>query len=134
MGGWNNVAQVDRIYTGNVDLYEQSQDLNYVTDFPWAELAKGTIVNDVGGGIGDLAMKLCKQHPHLVFKLQDLPERIHQAQTDFWPSKCPEAIADGRIEFKAFDMLLEPPISGCDIYFVSSASLCSSRLTHQYPS
>lgn len=78
-------------------------------------------------------MKLYKQHPNLVLKLQDLPERISQAQNEIWPTRCPEAIVDERIEFRAFDMIHEPPIPNCDIYFVSPHLVYSSHLTHQRP-
>ncbi len=100
--------------------------LQLVTDFPWSKLPHGTVVNDLGGGIGDMAMKLCKEHPNLVLRLQDLPERIQQAQSEIWPRRCPEAIASSRIEFKGLDLVSERPIPNCDIYFVS-VYFCSFR-------
>lgn len=87
-------------------------------DFPWGSLGDGTTVCDVGGGIGTITMQLAKAHPNLRLKLQDMPERIEQAQNEVWPQECPEAIRDQRIEFKAMDFLTEPPIKGCDVYYV----------------
>jgi len=127
---WTESLRVNQSYMNKLGALI----LRRMTDFPWAKLPQGTVVNDVGGGIGDVAMKLCKQHPNLVFKLQDLPERIHQAQNDVWPTKCPEAIARGRIEFKAFDMIREPPIPGCDIYFVSPHLCALHILLIRHPS
>lgn len=69
-----------------------------------------------------MSMKLAQAHPQLQLKLQDVPERMLQAENDFWPMGCPEAIAENRIEFKAIDFFTEPPISGCDIYYVSGLS------------
>jgi hypothetical protein len=63
-------------------------------------------------------MQLAKAHANLVFTLQDTPERIEQAQREVWPKECPEAIRDRRIEFKAMDFLKEPPVKGCDVYYV----------------
>jgi len=63
-------------------------------------------------------MQLAKAHPNLQLKLQDLPDRIVQAETQVWPKECPEAITEQRIEFKAIDFLAETPIKGCDVYLV----------------
>ena len=63
-------------------------------------------------------MQLAHTYPHLQLKLQDLPERVIQAQHDVWPKECPAALKDGRIEFKAMDFFAESPIKGCDIYYV----------------
>ena len=68
-------------------------------------------------------MQLAHNYPHLQLKLQDLPERVAQAQHDVWPKECPEALKDGRIEFKAMDFFAESPIKGCDIYYVRSTAI-----------
>jgi hypothetical protein len=65
-------------------------------------------------------MQLAHRYLHLQLKLQDLPERVMQAQSEIWPKECPEALKDGRIEFKAMDFFAESPIKGCDIYYVRS--------------
>jgi hypothetical protein len=65
-------------------------------------------------------MQLAHSYPHLQLKLQDLPKRVMQVQNEIWPKECPEALKDGRIEFKAMDFFAESPIKGCDIYYVSS--------------
>lgn len=91
-------------------------DVYHNADFPWGEFPPGTIVNDVGGGIGTMAMELIKTYPNLQLKLQDLPERIQQAETEVWPKLFPSAIAEKRIEFKAMDFLVDSPIEGCDVY------------------
>ena len=87
------------------------------------ELSPGTTVCDVGGGIGTMLMQLAQTYPHLQLKLQDLPERVMQAQNEIWPFSCPEALEDGRIEFKAMDFFTESPIKGCDIYYVRSTTI-----------
>ena len=91
--------------------------------FPWKELSLGTTVCDVGGGIGTIMMQLAHSYPHLQLTLQDLPERVMQAQNEIWPERCPEALKEGRIEFKAMDFFAESPIKGCDIYYVRSTAI-----------
>ncbi|KAF5350161.1 hypothetical protein D9756_009106 [Leucocoprinus leucothites] len=70
-----------------------------VSRYPWGQLSPGTVVNDLGG---------------------DLPERIQQAQGDVWPRECPEAIVEGRIEFKGIDLFTETPIPNCDVYLLKN--------------
>lgn len=50
----------------------------------------------------------------------DLALFSHQRVKVLLPqSRFPEAIVSGRIGFKAFNAIIEPPIPNCDIYFVS---------------
>ncbi|KAG5349609.1 hypothetical protein C0989_002764 [Termitomyces sp. Mn162] len=65
-----------------------------------------------------MAMELIKAFPNLHFKLQDRPDRIHQAETEVWPELLPSAIAEKRIEFKAIDFFVDSPIEGCDVYYI----------------
>lgn len=61
----------------------------------------------------------------------DLALFSHQRVKVLLPqSRFSEAIVSGRIEFKAFDAIIEPPIPNCDIYFVSDISV-HFQLTHQ---
>ncbi|KXN82185.1 Sterigmatocystin 8-O-methyltransferase [Leucoagaricus sp. SymC.cos] len=106
MLGWNTTADADAI----------------VTEFPWDKLPEGTVVNDVGGGLGHTAMQLYRKYPNLKLKLQDLPERILQAEAHTWPKECPEAIQKGRITFKVLNLFEEPPIPDCDTYLVRISS------------
>lgn len=89
------------------------------TEFPWKELGDGASVCDVGGGVGNISLRLAKAYPTLNLKLQDLPECMVQAKNEIWPKECPEAIAEKRIEFEAIDFLTESPIKGCNVYYVS---------------
>ncbi|KAG5350196.1 hypothetical protein C0989_012309, partial [Termitomyces sp. Mn162] len=104
MHGWNDVVQASAVYL----------------DFPWDKYPPGTTVNDVGGGIGSMAMELIKAYPNLQLKLQDLPDRIHQAETEIWPKFLPSAIAEKQIEFKAMDFFVDSPIE--DEYVLQHAN------------
>jgi len=126
MIGWNETTDAGAIVTGNVESYFNRAFPIDCIDYPWGELPPGSVVNDLGGGVGYVTMQLYKLYPNLNLKLQDLPERIEQAQNDIWPRECPEAIANGKIEFKSVDIMAEPPIYGCDIYLVCAAK-CHRR-------
>lgn len=49
--------------------------------FNWASLPKGSIVVDVGGGVGNLTMALAKVHKHLRFIVQDRPGTVREGET-----------------------------------------------------
>jgi len=44
--------------------------------FDWAGLGEGSLVVDVGGGIGSTSMTLAKAYPHLRFCIQDRPKTV----------------------------------------------------------
>ena len=46
--------------------------------FPWQDLPDGSLVVDVGGGIGSTAMLLAHTFPHLKFVVQDRPSVAEQ--------------------------------------------------------
>ncbi|KAK7691442.1 hypothetical protein QCA50_004841 [Cerrena zonata] len=56
----------------------------------------GTVC-DVGGGIGYNSMQLHEAHPKLQIILQDLPDTIKQAESEVWPTLCPEAIEKQKV-------------------------------------
>src|SRR5260370_32740262 len=46
------------------------------TGYDWKALPKGSVVVDVGGGVGSVTKVLVKAHPHLKFIIQDRPTVI----------------------------------------------------------
>ncbi|KAJ7857293.1 S-adenosyl-L-methionine-dependent methyltransferase [Mycena olivaceomarginata] len=91
-----------------------------VTAYPWSDLGPGATVCDLGGGVGAMAIQLARAHPRIHLKLQDLPDRMLQAETEVWPKACPEAIAEKRIQFQAIDFFIDLPIAGCDVYYLKN--------------
>lgn len=113
-------AQGARFGRGMIGKSLANDSEGILTGYPWDKLREGAVVNDVGGGWGHMAMKLCERYPHLKLKLQDLPERTELAQKEIWPKECPRAIAENRIEFKPVDLLGESPIPNCDIFYLKN--------------
>ncbi|KAG5723429.1 Sterigmatocystin 8-O-methyltransferase, partial [Termitomyces sp. T112] len=67
-----------------------------LSDFPWGKYPAGTIVNDVGGGIGTMAMELIKAF------------RIFCSSSRIGP---------------AIDFFVDSPIEGCDVYYLKNILL-----------
>ena len=83
-------------------------DVRHVIEggYPWHELeaAGGSLVVDVGGGPGHVAMALARRHSNLRFEVQDLPETVEVGARN-----CPEELKD-RIVFRAHDFFKRQPL------------------------
>ncbi|KAI0081993.1 S-adenosyl-L-methionine-dependent methyltransferase [Panus rudis PR-1116 ss-1] len=90
-----------------------------VTDYPWKDLPEGTVLCDVGSGLGRMSMQVAKAHPHIRVVLQDVPAVLEQAKTT-WEQEAPELVAQGRVEYIPLDFLNESPKAGCDVYYLKS--------------
>ncbi|KAI0700683.1 hypothetical protein C8T65DRAFT_790056 [Cerioporus squamosus] len=76
--------------------------------FPWHELDEGSVVVDVGGGIGSTAMLLAHTFPHLKFVIQDRPQ-VAEHGVAAWRERCPEMLDVGRAMFLGHDFFLPQP-------------------------
>lgn len=86
--------------------------------FNWAALAEGSLIVDVGGGIGSTSMTLAKAFPHLRFCIQDRPKTVELGvavsepplpcscplikTTQAWKERCPEMLESGKVVFQGF--------------------------------
>ena len=61
-------------------VWEESPDICLGTAFDWASLSEGSVVVDVGGGIGTASIPLARDFPHLNVVIQDLPSVIEDAK------------------------------------------------------
>ncbi|GBE83628.1 4-O-methyltransferase 1 [Sparassis crispa] len=81
-----------------------------LTGFPWQTLASGSLVVDVGGGIGSTSMLLARAFSHLKFVVQDRPQVVQMGEAA-WRARCPELLDGGRAAFQAHDFFTpQPPL------------------------
>ncbi|KAH9916743.1 S-adenosyl-L-methionine-dependent methyltransferase [Epithele typhae] len=105
-----------------------------VSGFAWDTLPEGSLVVDVGGGIGSTAMQLAHTFSHLNFVIQDRPQVVEQGIT-VWRERCPDMLTSRRAMFLAHDFFLPQP----SLSFPSStssdfASVYILRdITHDWP-
>ena len=52
--------------------------------FKWGSLAPGSVIVDVGGGLGHITMKLCRLYPNFKYVIQDRPPVIEQGREVFF--------------------------------------------------
>ncbi|KAG6889611.1 hypothetical protein C0995_016137 [Termitomyces sp. Mi166 len=81
----------------NIVMHRSWSDLG-ISVLDWKALPQGSIVVDVGGGIGTSAVAVARTNDHLRCIVQDLPTICTEA-TARWKKEFPEIIETGRLSF-----------------------------------
>ncbi|KAJ8502546.1 hypothetical protein ONZ45_g11654 [Pleurotus djamor] len=87
--------------------------------FDWKSLPSGSLVVDVGGGIGSAALSLATNIPAVKIVVQDLPNVVMNAKK-FWAEKRPDALITGRVELEVHDFFAPQPETrkSASVYFL----------------
>ncbi|KAG6915443.1 hypothetical protein DXG01_011473 [Tephrocybe rancida] len=83
----------------------------------WKVLSEGSIVVDVGGGIGTSSVAIARKNEHLKFVVQDLPG-ICAEGTDYWSKQYPEIIDTGRLAFMPHDFFTPQPVANASVFIL----------------
>ncbi|KAI0780347.1 S-adenosyl-L-methionine-dependent methyltransferase [Trametes elegans] len=105
-----------------------------IAAFPWQDLHEGSLIVDVGGGIGSTSMLLAHTFPHLRFMIQDRPQVANHGVAA-WSERCPDMLNTGRAMFLGHDFfqpqpLLVPPGS---LAPVTPSVYILRVITHDWP-
>jgi hypothetical protein len=65
--------------------------------YAWGKLPPGSLVVDVGGGVGAQSLTLARRHPNLRFVVQDREGVVGDAD-EYWKKNMPEALESGRVK------------------------------------
>lgn len=99
-----------------------TSDPGVAADFPWAEIARGKTVVDVGGGQGTLCCSLAAKYPDIKeFVVQDLAA-TREAAESFIKSK---GLSD-RIKFEAHDFFTPQPRKGKNLFVMQRGECFAS--------
>ncbi|KAJ7171095.1 O-methyltransferase [Mycena filopes] len=94
--------------------------------FDWASLPRGSVVVDVGGGIGSTSMLLASAYAEvdagdgtggLRFVIQDRPVVVELGEKA-WRAKCPELLDSGAVRFQVHDFFTPQPITNAAVFFL----------------
>ncbi|KZV88449.1 S-adenosyl-L-methionine-dependent methyltransferase [Exidia glandulosa HHB12029] len=87
--------------------------------FDWSNLPEGSVVVDIGGGIGNVVFPLYERFPHLSFEVQDRGKTcMHGQAVCVWNKKYPDAIASGRLSFRAHDFFEAQPRADASVFLI----------------
>jgi len=86
--------------------------------FDWTSLPDNEIVVDVGGGVGNVAIRISKANPKLKVICQDLPKTVEAAK-NYWKGEEEKAIiSSGRVSFEENNFFSTQPVQNASVYFV----------------
>ena len=74
MSGVKNMAPVEAILEGSFrlhGLHSTTSRFETSAGYTWGQLPEGSLIVDVGGGVGPQSLLLAKHHPQLRFAVQD---------------------------------------------------------------
>ncbi|KAG6876204.1 hypothetical protein C0992_000498, partial [Termitomyces sp. T32_za158] len=83
----------------------------------WKALPQGSIIVDVGGGIGQSSVAVAKKNDHLRFVVQDLPMVCAEA-TAYWSKEYPELIDTGKLAFAPHDFFTPQPVANASVFIL----------------
>ncbi|KAH9993417.1 hypothetical protein BJV77DRAFT_366374 [Russula vinacea] len=72
--------------------------------YDWERLSEGSLVVDVGGGVGAQSLTLAQHYPHLRFVIQDRESVLGDA-IDYWKRNMPNALESGRVKIRGHTSL-----------------------------
>ncbi|KAF7347117.1 S-adenosyl-L-methionine-dependent methyltransferase [Mycena venus] len=88
-----------------------------IEGFDWGKLPDGSLVIDVGGGIGNQCASLAEHFPQLSFVVQDQVHVIHEG-VKFWKSKFPGHIESGKVILEAHDFFAPQPARNVSVFLL----------------
>ncbi|EKM56172.1 uncharacterized protein PHACADRAFT_196226 [Phanerochaete carnosa HHB-10118-sp] len=85
--------------------------------FEWASLLSGSLVVDIGGGVGSLTMILAKVHKHLRYVVQDRHAVAKEGER-LWKATMPGFVENGIVQLQGHDFFAEQPIKDAGVFII----------------
>ncbi|KAF7368277.1 S-adenosyl-L-methionine-dependent methyltransferase [Mycena venus] len=85
--------------------------------YNWSGLPAGSLVVDVGGGVGTSCLTLAAKFPELKFVVQDQEKVVEQGK-ELWNAKMPAAISSGQVALQVHDFFKSQPQTGVAVFLM----------------
>ncbi|KAH8978956.1 S-adenosyl-L-methionine-dependent methyltransferase, partial [Lactarius akahatsu] len=82
--------------------------------YAWEKLLPGSLVVDVGGGVGSQSLALARRHPDLRFVVQDREAVLGDAN-EYWKKNMPDALDSGRVKLLGLSFFDPQPAREDDV-------------------
>ncbi|KAJ3725847.1 S-adenosyl-L-methionine-dependent methyltransferase, partial [Lentinula raphanica] len=92
--------------------------------FDWASLPEGSLVVDVGGGIGVSSISIARAFPHLKCIVQDR-SKVIEIGTEHCQKLLPDALSSGKIEYHEHDFFDAQPQTSATVFLLK-------QITHDW--
>ncbi|KAJ7730737.1 S-adenosyl-L-methionine-dependent methyltransferase [Mycena metata] len=88
-----------------------------VQGFNWESYPEGSLVVDVGGGVGSQCLPLAKKYPQLSFVIQDRAPVIQEA-VKFWSDVLPGHYKNGKVSLETHDFFTPQPVRKVSVFLL----------------
>ncbi|KAF7358237.1 hypothetical protein MVEN_00872500 [Mycena venus] len=99
------------------DVIFRGMALSLTIGFDWGALSAGSVLADIGGGHGHLAMSIAQKHPNLRVVIQDFERTLDGAKI-LWKNSFPTHIESGMVEFQAHDFFDPQPLTNAAVFML----------------
>ncbi|RPD57862.1 S-adenosyl-L-methionine-dependent methyltransferase [Lentinus tigrinus ALCF2SS1-6] len=124
-----NEARLTRFGHGMTGTRQWEAKNFILQGFDWADLPEGSVLIDVGGGIGGTSIIVAEAHPHLRVVVEDR-EPVVSAAISAWGPRYAPLFESGRMSYRARDFFRAPwdPLTLRDGRTVTAPSVFMLRL------
>ncbi|KAF8509859.1 O-methyltransferase-domain-containing protein [Hysterangium stoloniferum] len=112
----HNALRLRRFGVAMAGVNSTQSENSLLQDFDWGSLTPGSIVVDVGGGIGVSCLVLARAFPHLKFVIQDRAPVLENAYKVC--IICLKAISCGQVIFQTHDFFTEQPVKNAAVFIL----------------
>ncbi|KAI0653068.1 S-adenosyl-L-methionine-dependent methyltransferase [Cubamyces menziesii] len=128
------LMQVSRAMAA-ASVMEGTNSIANLTVLSWESLPQGSVVVDVGGGVGSVSIQLATPYPNLRLIVQDRAQTIELAPK-IWGDTHKDLFDSGRVSFQAQDFF-EPQPPSLEVPGVGQvqhpAAYIITRIMHNWP-
>ncbi|KAJ7090594.1 O-methyltransferase [Mycena crocata] len=90
---------------------------NDFSGFSWDSLPQGSVVVDVGAGIGSTVLAIAQKNPSLSIVIQDRAATVEHAKKH-WAEHFPSHVENQLVHFQAHDFFESQPVKNASVFFM----------------
>ncbi|KAF7349749.1 hypothetical protein MSAN_01701900 [Mycena sanguinolenta] len=120
---WDWLHRPDNVYEmQRFDLGMRGTAATESTDaihkgFNWSGLPAGSVLVDVGGGIGHVSLAIAQKNPGLRVVVQDLEDTIKDSKI-YWKENLPSQVESRMVDFQVHDFHTPQPVSNAAVFML----------------
>ncbi|KAH9024025.1 S-adenosyl-L-methionine-dependent methyltransferase [Lactarius deliciosus] len=110
----NNRLRLARFGSAMINVTNMTPEDAILEGYAWEKLPPGSLVVDVGGGVGSQSLALARRHPDLRFVIQDR-EAVLSDANEYWKKNMPDALDSGRVKLLGLSFFDPQPAREDDV-------------------
>ncbi|KAH9024028.1 S-adenosyl-L-methionine-dependent methyltransferase [Lactarius deliciosus] len=110
----NNRLRLARFGSAMSNVTNMTPEGAIFEGYAWEKLPPGSLVVDVGGGVGSQSLILARRHPDLRFIVQDREVVLGDAN-EYWKKNMPDALDSGRVKLLGLSFFDPQPAREDDV-------------------